>query len=148
MKERYHPYWYEEALKSRYKKNLKKTVVLFILFMVFISMEICANKQEISEVKSSRKRNIDMAPEDKKAESKTYFIFNYAYNIISREEIKVKSLSISEDNLIMEIGIDDLEDYGRKINLLENNFEIIEISSAIEEGDSLYFKTRVKINEI
>lgn len=148
MKERYHPYWYAEALNTKYKNNFKKTVILFLVFLIFISMEICVNNNEISRIRSNKKSNLDVASKDKKEESKTYFVFKYAYNIILKEGIEVQSLSISEDNITIEIEIDDLEDYGRKINLLENNFEIIEISSIIEEGESLYFKTRVKINEI
>lgn len=145
MKEGYYPQWYLKNLSYIYKKNIIRTVIYFSIFFVFISMMIIGNHYKELNMRNKIQANkiIDLNSNDRDITTYTY---NYIYEVILKENLKVITMNIDSDNIIINIKVIDEEDYSTSIKILEEKFSIIEVSSILEEDEELYFRARVKIN--
>lgn len=143
MKLGYYPQWYLKTLSSTYKKNIRRTIVYFFIFFIFISVEIIENYNE--EIKIKNNIEASKTIEINKKDITTY-AYNYIYNVISKDNLKVTSMSIDVDNIILNIQIEDREGYSKSIKVLEEKFSITEVSSIIQDEEELYFRAKVNIN--
>jgi len=136
MKLGYYPQWYLKTLSSR-------TIVYFFIFFIFISIGIIENNNKEISMKDNMKAS-KIAEIDNK--DITAYTYNYIYNVISKDNLKITSMSIDLDNIMLNIKIADKEDYSKSIKVLEEKFSITEVSSIIQEEEELYFRARVNIN--
>lgn len=145
MKEGYYPQWYLKNLIYIYKKNIIRTVIYFSIFFVFISMRIIGNHYKELNMRNKIQANkiIDLNSNNRDITTYTY---NYIYEVILKENLKVITMNIDSDNIIINMEVKDKEDYSTSIKILEEKFSIIEVSSILKEGEELYFRARVKIN--
>ena len=144
MKEGYYPQWYLKNLSYIYKKNIIRTVIYFSIFFVFISMRIIGDHYKELSVRNKIQANkvIDLSSN----RDITTYTYNYIYEVILKENLKVITMNIDSDNIIINIEVRDEEDYSTSIKILEEKFSIIEVSSILKENEALYFRARVKIN--
>ncbi|MFR1708116.1 MAG: hypothetical protein ACLSV2_04375 [Clostridium sp.] len=143
MKLGYYPQWYLKTLSSTYKKNIRRTIVYFFIFFIFISIGIIENHNKEISMKDNMKASKIGEIDNKDITAYTY---NYIYNVISKDNLKITSMSIDLDNIMLNIKIADKEDYSKSIKVLEEKFSITEVSSIIQEEEELYFRARVNIN--
>ncbi|MEG0132645.1 MAG: hypothetical protein RSA29_16095 [Clostridium sp.] len=146
MREAYYPQWYIKKIESSYKKKTKRLIVLFSIFSLVIFMEILGICREIKLVKEAVEISADNSKELSSAQS-TIYVYNYICNAFQKNDIEVHSLNISGDDISIEINVRNNDDYRSKINLLEDNFKIIQVSSIIKDDKEEYFKVRMRINE-
>lgn len=146
MREAYYPQWYIKKIESSYKKKTKRLIVLFSIFSLVIFMEILGICREIKLVKEAVEISADNSKELSSAQS-TIYVYNYICNAFRKNDIEVHSLNISGDDISIEINVRNNDDYRSKINLLEDNFKIIQVSSIIKDDKEEYFKVRMRINE-
>ncbi|MEG2917577.1 MAG: hypothetical protein RR851_06575 [Clostridium sp.] len=109
-------------------------------------MEILGICREIKLVKEAVEISADNSKELSSAQS-TIYVYNYICNAFQKNDIEVHSLNISGDDISIEINVRNNDDYRSKINLLEDNFKIIQVSSIIKDDKEEYFKVRMRINE-
>ncbi|MEG0306320.1 MAG: hypothetical protein RR636_00170 [Clostridium sp.] len=109
-------------------------------------MEILGICREIKLVKEAVEISADNSKELSSAQS-TIYVYNYICNAFRKNDIEVHSLNISGDDISIEINVRNNDDYRSKINLLEDNFKIIQVSSIIKDDKEEYFKVRMRINE-
>lgn len=145
MKEGYYPQWYLKNLSHIYKKNIIRTIIYFSIFSVFISMRIIGNHYKELNMRNKIQANkiIDLNSNNRDITTYTY---NYIYEVILKENLKVITMNIDSDNIIINMEVKDKEDYSTSIKILEEKFSIIEVSSILKEDEELYFRARVKIN--
>jgi len=145
MKEGYYPQWYLKNLSHIYKKNIIRTIIYFSIFSVFISMRIIGNHYKELNMRNKIQANkiIDLNSNNRDITTYTY---NYIYEVILKENLKVITMNIDSDNIIINMEVKDKEDYSASIKILEEKFSIIEVSSILKEDEELYFRARVKIN--
>ncbi|MEG1256331.1 hypothetical protein [Clostridium sp.] len=146
MRGAYYPQWYVRKLEKSYEKSTKRLIILFSIFSLFISMEISEIYSDIKLFKEETANSIKTS-RSLYSTNRTSYVYNYIYNVFQEMDIGIHSLNINSEDVNMEINANNHEDYRRKIKLLEENFEIIEISSIIQGDNEQYFKVRMRINE-
>ena len=146
MKEQFFPRWYIEKKIKEEREQLKKMIILFILFLAVSLVNIYKIVFDFKETEITE--DIIGNIEDSRGESlKFHYRFNYLYEIFKNEEISIKKLEILNDYFNVEIYVNDSDDYKSKINILENRFILKEISPLIHEENKAYFKVGMNIYE-
>lgn len=146
MKEQFFPRWYIEKKLKDEREQLKKMIILFILFLSVSLVNIYKMVFDFKEI--SIKEDIVGDIDDNRWESlKFYHRYDYLYEIFKTEEISLKKLEMLNDYFNVEIYVSNADDYKNKINILENRFILKEISPLIYEENKAYFKVGMNIYE-
>lgn len=139
MEKRFYPKWYKKREEDKYIKKSKKVLAVSFMLIMFILINIITGIKDIEMKKEliQKKNSINA--------------FNpiYTYDYLSKNlesiDEDLKTLYFQEDNIIAEIYINNTDDYFKKIELLENYFNLIEIGTVEEENKEKFFKVEMSM---
>lgn len=142
MKEQFYPRWLKREIELKQRKQSNNLVVLFAIFLLISSININKGLKDIKTFKENKSENFVSNHEEE-----AFIVvgqFNYLYEVLKDNHGLIKGLSILKDTIYLEIYVGNIKEYSTMIKILEEYFEIEEISPLIIDEAESYFKVRMK----
>ncbi len=139
MQGKFYPKWYKKRKESDYVRKSKIILIISILIGGFMIMSIIKGIGELDALKDMEKTQSNINAFD------ITYPYEYLAGHIENLEGYIKNLYFQEQDIIIEIYVNDFNDYLYKISTLEASFNLLEVGEITKNEGKEFFKVRMNI---
>ncbi len=148
MRLKYYPQWYLEKEQWKEIKYLKCFLAVVIVVSITI-FTLTLNKLSIYNKLFDESNNRSKSPTIVKKDYRVIKTLESIQSKVLLGPIIIKEIMINEDTALLKINVQDKKQYIDNVKYIENYYEIINISSLVEEGinGERSFEVKVRLKD-